>query len=92
MIITIILTMCATVIVCCLAILAKNDFTFNNHMAIIDAICDYQIDCVINGTDEQVDYADVEDYDVTLLRLWDWGYTRILPKDKFDLIKPYIKK
>lgn len=38
-----------------------------------------------------VDYDDMENYVVTLWRLWDWGYTRILPKDKFEIIKPYIE-
>ena len=37
-------------------------------------------------------HTDVESFGKTLWRLWDWGYTRILPKEKFELIKPYIKK
>lgn len=29
--------------------------------------------------------------EVTFYRWWDWGYTRILPKDKFEIIKPYLE-
>lgn len=33
----------------------------------------------------------METYVGTWSRLWDWGYTRILPEEDFELIKPYIK-
>lgn len=39
----------------------------------------------------EVSPSDMETYDSTLWRLWDWGYTRILPKEKFELVKPYIR-
>lgn len=39
-----------------------------------------------------ISYDNIEPYFVTLLRLWDWGYTRLLPPEKFELVKPYIKK
>jgi hypothetical protein len=32
----------------------------------------------------------VEDFDKTTFRLWDWGCTRIVPKDVYEEIKPYI--
>ena len=40
--------------------------------------------------DKNVSYDDMESDNKTLLRLWDWGYTRILPPEKFELIKPFI--
>lgn len=88
----IILAILSVALVYALVIIAKNDCTLANRMVIIHAIHDYQVDGVNNRTEEQVDYKDMEDYDDTLFRLWDWGNTRILPKDKFELIKPYIKK
>ena len=39
---------------------------------------------------KEVDYRDEESYERTLYRLYDWGYTRILPADKMELIKPFI--
>lgn len=72
----------------------KNDNAYKNHKIILDAIYDYRIDMIVSGNYEKrnlVDYRDMETYNSTLFRFWDWGYTRILPKDKFELIKPYIE-
>ena len=33
---------------------------------------------------------DMEEYDQTFKRWWDWGYTRILPPAKYELVKPHI--
>ena len=70
----------------------KNEFAFRSRIDIIMAIRDYQIECVYTGETELVDYADMESYDDTMRRFWDFGCTRILPKEKFEIIKPYIKK
>lgn len=32
----------------------------------------------------------MEDFDKTLFRLWDWGCTRIVPEDVYEVIKPYL--
>lgn len=72
----------------------KNDVTYKNHKIITDAIYNYRVDMIISGKYEQrdlVDYQDMETYNKTLFRLWDWGYKKILPKDKFELVKPYIE-
>ena len=69
----------------------KNENTFINHMIITNSIYRYHKD----HQDEYpwlVSYSDMEPYNKTTYRIWDWGYTRILPPDKFELIKPYIKK
>ena len=71
--------------------LIKNNITCMHHFTILDAVLEYRIECVENNTKMAVDYNDLENYDKTLFRIWDWGYTRILPKDKFEIIKPYIK-
>lgn len=84
-------------IICILGLIAlkifdhKNKITYENILKINDAIYRYQIRCIGKGISPIVDYSDREDYDQTLWRLWDWGYTRILPKDKFEIIKPYMK-
>ena len=72
----------------------KNTNTAKNHIRILNAITDYQDDCVKKHMYKEalnVTIQDKENYDKTFWRLWDWGYTRILPKDKFEIIKPYIK-
>ena len=74
--------------------LVKCDFTHRNHVIILDAIFEYNMHLIKEGKFDQseVAFADMEDWDATQARFWDWGYTRILPPEKFELIKPYIKK
>lgn len=76
----------------------KNNATLKARKIIIKAIYKYQTDRLENehlcGTPviDEVDYCDMESYEKTLNRFYDWGYTRILPKDKFEIIKPFIEK
>lgn len=70
----------------------KNENTYRQHVRIENAIGDYQMQCAVNKIPFQVDYIDMELYDATLFRVWDWGYANILPKGKFELIKPFIKE
>lgn len=73
----------------------KNYITYINHKVIMDAIYNYYIDCLAkerHNYRDDVAYVDMEPYDKTLFRLYDWGYTRILPKEKYEIIKPYIEE
>jgi hypothetical protein len=89
-------------VICLLALmyitldLIKNEFTYRNQIIIVHAIHDYNMYLIENGqfdiNNPSVTYADMEDYDTTQKRFWDWGYTRILPPEKFELIKPFIKE
>lgn len=73
-------------------IFIKNENTYRQHAKIDNAILRYQLCCIKKKVKPLVNYSDVERYAVTLRRLWDWGYTNILPKEKFELIKPFIKE
>ena len=64
--------------------------TLKNHRVIIDAIYLYRVD--LSPMPYEVDYSDMESVEETYKRFWDWGYKRILPPDKYRIIKPYIKK
>ena len=79
----------------CFVSLIKVEFTYRNHMIISAAIHRYSTRLINEGRYDistfPVKYEDMEDFDDTKKRLWDWGYTRILPPEKFELIKPYIK-
>lgn len=85
-----VLIACILAIAFCFIILCKNANTYKNHMFINKAICAYRMICIERNEKAIVDHCDMEDYDKTLWRLWDWSYTRILPKEKFEIIKPYI--
>lgn len=73
----------------------KNENACKNRCIIVNAIFEHHI-CALNSFDMlrhfEVEYNDVEPYGKTLFRLYDWGYTRILPKEKYEIIKPYIKE
>ena len=72
----------------------KSGIDLHNNFIIIDAITDYKIASIYDSSIDGclVEYEDIEDQWKTLLRFWDWGYKRILPKDKIEIIKPYLKK
>ena len=75
-------------------VMIRNINTFRCHNKIDTAIYEYKLVCIRNhnwGALHFVEYKDEEHYIKTFWRLWDWGYTRILPIDKFEIIKPYIK-
>lgn len=86
------LVMCALFVAYCVFRIVKCDVTRRNHDVIIDAIYEYTSDALTNQYEIKVGYGDMESFEETDNRLWDWGYTRILPPEKFELIKPYIKK
>ena len=72
--------------------LVKNENAYKNRSIIIEAIYEYNtIMITSNKHRDKVDFTDMESYDDTLYRLLDWGYENILPPDKFEIIKPYIK-
>lgn len=77
-----------------LFIVIRIHVVFHKSDVIIEAIYQYKIHCIEKRMFSEMDsirYSDMEKVGRTLLRFWDWGYTRILPKDKFEMIKPYIK-
>ena len=75
----------------CIIGLIKNEVTYHHHMRILKAIEEYEKMCFDYEKMNDINCDDMENYVLTLLRIWDWGYTKILPKDKFEIIKPYIK-
>lgn len=88
---------CLAAVLFCVLLLAKNVNTLRQHELISTAVRDYHLDLIARGvhdtlTNFPVGYSDMESYDRTLWRLWDWGYKRILPRDKYMYIKPYIDK
>ena len=70
--------------------LFRNTWVCKQQIRIIDAICAHHMSCIIKKEKAVVNYTDMERYEATFNRFWDWGCTRILPKRKFAIIKPYI--
>lgn len=91
---TIIQTMLCTILVFSIILLFKNENTYKNRGIINQAIHTFLMEKIKNHTCKNEDFTlwdAVEPYEATMWRLWDWGYTRILPKEDFELIKPYIQ-
>lgn len=88
-------TLCLLTIIVCIISIIKTEVTYRNQMIIAKAIYDYSVQLIEKGQYDRstfpVKYEDMEDFEVTLKRFWDWGYKRILSPEKFELIKPYIK-
>ena len=76
----------------CFYFLVKNRVTLKNHYIIIHAIGRYLDYCIDNDIEPLVYFYDMELYNKTLYRWWDWGYIRILPYDKYDVIEPFIEE
>lgn len=74
-------------------IMLRNTVACNQRTIIIDAIHRYHYDLIEQDIFTYVvEYSDMESYGKTLWRLWDWGCKRILPSDKYEIIKQYIKR
>lgn len=81
------------IIVLGIVALIKNEVTYRNRIKILDAIFRYDLDQIDLGICYFPDLVgEMESYDKTLRRWWDWGYTRILPERYFLLIEPFIEK
>ena len=75
--------------------MAKAEIAMINHMTIIYAITHYSVDRIMANDLKHVNDVqtkDMEDFRQTVYRLTDWGYKRILPKEKYELVKPFINR
>lgn len=69
----------------------KNHNTFIKQTSITRAIYNYKVEQINAGLPHNdVDYSDIEAYEKTLFRFWDWSNKRILPKEKYEIIKEYL--
>ena len=79
-----------TIMILGIIMMFKTIRTYIVHTTIDNAIYFYRIRCIDSDETAFVDFEDTEAFEQTLFRLYDWGYKRILPKEKFEIIKPYI--
>lgn len=80
------------IVVYYIMMIIKNNITYRNHKKILNAINCYNYDMITEGKPDNIIHcSDMMDYDKSLNNLFDWGYKSILPKNKFEKIKNYIK-
>lgn len=70
----------------------KNIRTYNLRMNINYAIFRYRIDCIDKNIKSIVDWEDMVSYSHMLLKLWDWSDKDVLSKEKYEVIKPYLRR
>ena len=90
--IIILIIVISTLLFCCIYRFKINN-AYKNQKIICDAIFEYSKELIKKGNFKQLDkvtFEDMRSYDATLYRFWDWGYKKILPAEKFELIKPFI--
>lgn len=76
-----------------LAIDMRHDIVVQNRKRVRNAIISYMRYCEMHHKPIQVDYVhDMEDFDDTLYRFYDWGCKNILPKEKYDLVKAFMNE
>ena len=65
---------------------------FKKEMKLLDVIFNYQLNCIKTATPYEVDFKDVKDgTDANVFfRIWDWSYTALIDKEKFEIIKPFM--
>ena len=71
--------------------LCKNENTYKNRKKIFNAINAFAEENEAYRTALLLMHS-MEDYTKTLWRWWDWGCTRILKKEDYELIKPYLEE
>jgi hypothetical protein len=70
--------------------LIKNDNTLRQHCKIINAIAEYG---AATGaySNAKFFFGEMESYDETLYRLFDWSCKKIVPAYIYETIKPYLE-
>ena len=79
------------IIISGLFLIHKSDNTLDKRRAICVAIYKYRRDCILSDKPALINFEDMEPFEATLLRVWDFGHENILPEEKYNLIKEYIK-
>ena len=89
----IICTLCTLLAISSSYMLFKMCVAYEQRAVIYEAIYAYTRDMTKrNEFNYEVKYYDMESFHDTVFRLFDFGCTNILPKEKYEIIEPYIRK
>ena len=80
------------IVILCLVLIIKAEVGFRHHEMLLDAIQTYALESEEYDKSIEIMEHMRGSYPDTVFRLWDWGYKNILPKEDFELIKPYIQE
>lgn len=72
-------------------VVLRGEVAYQQHMRILEAIYEYHKDCFSKLEVPVVMLHDTEEYRETACRVWDWSDKGILPPEKYEIIKPFLK-
>lgn len=72
----------------------KVEIVFKNHRKLIGAIYRYHMDLIRSdrAKDISVEFRDIIDFEEAFKNPFVWSAEQMLPKGKYEIIKPYIGK
>lgn len=77
--------------VCTGFLFIRNEVAYQNRVKILNAICDYNLNQISSETyGSLISYDEMEPYESTMWRIWDFGCIRIVPPETFKMIQPYL--
>lgn len=74
-----------------LAMLIRAVIMAYKYVTLQEAIYKYRMYCIKHWEKANVDFSDMIRYKKLFFRVWAWRYTSILPKEKFEIVKTYMK-
>lgn len=79
------------IVILCLVLIIKAEVGFRHYEMLLDTVLTYGLES--EEYDKSIEIMEhMRSYPDMVFRLWDWGYENILPKEDFELIKPYIRR
>lgn len=78
------------IIIVLLVLIFKNLHTFRLRSKVSHAIHLYALDCIRDKRLRIVYYEDIYPYSFTLLNIFNWTYTSVIPKNKLKIIESYM--
>ena len=69
----------------------RNEIAYKQFVRLTNAVYAYINECIMQEIQPVVHYSDFADYDEIASDIWDWSDKGILPPDKYEIIKPFLK-
>lgn len=83
------ISFCIAQLIISLYLFAKSVNTGHQRMKIMNALFVYNVEN-LHSDEGSLLFTEMEPYISTLLRWWDWGCKRIVSRDVYSRIEPYI--
>lgn len=88
------IAICMACVVFLIIATIKLEIVYRGHRKLIDAIYHYQMDLIESdrAKDISVEFRDIIDLEEAFNNPFVWSAEQMLPKGKYEIIKPYIGK